>query len=306
MRSLLCFPLLILSLSALAAPVSEEPASPERANGIVALVTDYGWQDFYVGALKGAILSAWPEAHIEDVTHDVPSFDIAGGSFLLAAAARGWPAGTVFVAVVDPGVGTARRSVALRTRNGLFFVGPDNGLFTHVAEEMGIAEIHEITNEALMRPGAMSSTFHGRDIYGPVGARLASGVPLAEVGPAVNDVVRVPLISPTLENGEIRAQILLADHYGNLLTNVPESMLSEIGVERGKRLAVTVQGHTLFVPLMRTYGDVAVGDDVALINSLGLLEVATNQGSMAGKAGASSGDEIRLGPELFLAPRPER
>lgn len=269
-------------------------ASPEAVSRI-ALLTDYGWLDFYVGALKGAILSAWPEAVIEDITHGVPSFDVAGGAFLLAAAAREWPAGTVFVGIVDPGVGTARRPIAVRTGAGLVFVGPDNGLFTRVIAEGGSVEIHEITNEALMRPGALSSTFHGRDIFGPVAAHLASGrVGLADVGPAIDDPVLLPLVEPALEDGELRGQILLADHYGNLITNIPRALVEQMGSER---LTLQVGEQAVAAPLVATYAAVPVGAPLATINSLGLLEFAVNQGSMAVRLGAASGQEIRVRSE---------
>jgi S-adenosylmethionine hydrolase len=276
-----------------------QEVSPPPVNGRVALVTDYSADDFYVGALKGAIVTAWPEAVIDDLTHGVPNFDVAGGSFMLAAAAREWPPGTVFVVVVDPGVGTERRSIALTTDSGHLFVGPDNGVFTHVVREMGLAAVHEITNPQLLRTGALSSTFHGRDIYGPIGAHLASGKPLADIGPALNDVHQIPLIEPQLEGGELRAQVLLADHYGNLITNVPQAMIREMGLEQGERLAVSFGPKNLIVPLVRTYGDVPVGSPLALINSQGLLELAVNQGSLAAEQGVASGAEVRIGRQLF-------
>jgi hypothetical protein len=262
--------------------------------GRVALVTDYGLDDFYVGALKGAIVSAYPQVIIDDVLHSVPSFDIAGGSFLLAAAAREWPRGTTFVVVVDPGVGTERRSIVLATERGQLFVGPDNGVFSHVLGEAGSWEAYEILNEALLRPGALSSTFHGRDIYGPIGGYVARGGRLEDLGPRVHDLVQLSITEPALEDGVIHSQIQLADHYGNLLTNVPEALFSELGAERGKTLTVSAGAETLQLPVVRTYADVPVGEPLALINSQGLVELAVNQGSMAERLGVGSGDALQL------------
>lgn len=293
-----------LALGAGSMAWAQGPASPEgdvpfTPNGRVALLTDYGVQDFYAGALKGAIASRAPEALIDDVTHGVPAFDIAGGAFLLSAAAREWPAGTVFTAIVDPGVGTERLPIVLRTGNGLVFVGPDNGLFTRVAVEMGIAEVREIANEALLRPGALSSTFHGRDLFGPIAGFLAAGGALSDVGPERGDIVRLRLVDPDVEDGEIRGQVLLADRYGNLLTNVPATLLAGQGIEQGATLTLMVAGQTVSAPFVRTYGDAGVGENLCLINSQGLLEFATNQGDLAGTLGVNSGDEIRIRPGVF-------
>jgi S-adenosyl-L-methionine hydrolase (adenosine-forming) len=286
--------LIAVSLTALIAGCA---SLPSRVNGRVALFTDYGTESHYVGALKGAMVAAWPDVVIDDVTHGVPAFDIAGGSFLLVSASREWPPGTVFVVVVDPGVGTARRSVALETGNGLIFVGPDNGIFTHVIREFGLVRIHEITNESLFRPGALSSTFHGRDVYGPLGAHLASGLSLASVGSALEDAVRLRVEEPRSGNGEIIGQVVFTDHYGNVMTNITAEMLGDLGIEVEDRLIITTDIQIRTAPLVHTYASVPDGSPLALINSQGLVELAVNQGSMAEEIGVATGDTIRIQPE---------
>jgi S-adenosylmethionine hydrolase len=154
---------------------------------VVALLTDFGLLDHYVGAMKGAVLSACPEATLVDITHEVPAHDVAAGALALDAAYRHFPDGTVFVTVVDPGVGSERRPIAARAGRWLF-VGPDNGVFTHVLDAERGARVHLIANARLFRQPA-SAVFHGRDVFGPVGARLACGLALEEVGPAVTDPV---------------------------------------------------------------------------------------------------------------------
>lgn len=153
-------------------------------NGNVALLTDYGEQDFYVGALKGAILSACPSARIIDLSHDIPAYDVRLAAFALWDISREFPDGTVFVAIVDPGVGTTRRPVILQTSKGNWFVGPDNGIFTVVDREMGPSVYRQITNSEWMRPGPISTTFHGRDIFGPAAGDLACGDPFRTPGPS--------------------------------------------------------------------------------------------------------------------------
>jgi S-adenosylmethionine hydrolase len=189
--------------------------------------------------------------------------------------------------------------VALETGNGLIFVGPDNGIFTHVVQEHGLVRIHEITNERLFRPGALSSTFHGRDVYGPLGAHLASGMPLRSVGPALEEAVLLRMEEARIADGEIIGQVVFTDHYGNVMTNIPAAMLGELGVEHEDRLIVTTDIQMRTVPLVHTYASVPDGSPLVLINSQGLLELAVNQGSMAEEIGVAAGDTVRIQPELI-------
>lgn len=262
---------------------------------VVALLTDFGSQDHYVGSLKGAILSVCREATLVDIAHELPVHDVAAGAFALASSWRDFPEGTIFLAVVDPGVGTARRALALQA-DGRSFVGPDNGILSLVIDDAeGAVAVREITNQGLMRP-AISATFHARDVFGPVAGHLATGVPLAEVGPVVADPVRLaaPPVRPG-DSGGWGAQVLHVDRFGNLITNLGrrdlDAILETVGKDRNG-VVVVLGGHVL--PLAVTYGDVAEGEPVALLGSSGRLEIAVNRGSAAQALGADSGSSLRL------------
>lgn len=183
------FPMLI------AAFISATPAHADefKPNGLVILMTDYGTDSIYMGIIRGAIYSKFRDAKVNDLTNAVPSFDITAGAYLLVEAAGEYPKGTVFINIVDPGVGTPRKSIVLETNNGYCFVGPDNGLTTLVAEKFGVKQVRELTNKELWRAETTSTVFHGRDIYGPVGASLASGVPVVKCGPASESLVKLDL-----------------------------------------------------------------------------------------------------------------
>jgi S-adenosylmethionine hydrolase len=260
---------------------------------IVALLSDFGTADAYVGAMKGAVLSACPEATLVDLVHDIPAQDVAEGAYALAAAFQAFPPRTVFLAVVDPGVGSERRGLALETR-GYRFVGPDNGIFTHVLEPG--TSVRSITNAGLFRY-RVSATFHGRDIFGPVAGHLAGGLSLEEVGPEVSDPVRLkeePLVrGPSGWEGKV----IHVDRFGNLITNVSEEDLEAILAEVGgdpNRLVGAVSGVRL--PLARTYADVAPGEACLLMGSAGRLEVAVNGGSASSRLGAGRGTSVLLLP----------
>ena len=244
---------------------------PMSARPIIALLTDFGGTDHYVGAIKGAILTVCPEAEIVDIVHDLPAHDIEAAAWALAASYRAFPHGTVFVAVVDPDVGSTRRAVVVEC-NGQLFVGPDNGLFTYVLYESGDYRMHAITNWALMRP-QVSSTFHGRDVFGPVAAHLARGVPLDEVGSAAEDPVMFPLQSMRHKApGEWEANVIAVDRFGNLTTSLYERDLAGMLVQADNdptEVVVVVEG--IVIPLVHAYSDVAEGEACALVGSAGRL-----------------------------------
>lgn len=284
-----------LAGAALLAAAAWAPSAAAAASPLVALLTDYGTRDAYTAILKGTVLAACPEARLVDLSHEVPPFDVRAGARMLFAAAREFPPGTVFLVVVDPGVGTARRPVALRTRDGKMFVGPDNGLFTLVSDSLGVEGAWVLENPAFWRdPAAMSRTFHGRDIFGPVAGRLACGLPPAGLGPEAGALVRVDLPPARLEGKVLRGEVERADVYGNLITNMDRDLLAVLGALPGARLRVRVGERALALPMVRTYGDVAVGAPLALVTSDGKLELAVNQGSMAERAGASAGAPVEV------------
>lgn len=259
---------------------------------IIALVSDLGTRDYFVGAMKGAILSVDPSAKIIDITHEVPGGDILTAAFLLPQAAEAFPSGSIFVTVVDPGVGTKRKCILLCTKNGLQFIGPDNGVFTLVAEKFGVSEIYEITNPALMRP-TISPTFHGRDIMAPVAAHLSAGARPAEVGPPLKTFKRLRIPHPRLTREKIQGIVLNVDHFGNVITNIEGDLISGF-VGLGKRVNVKVGGRTLSLKFVRTFGDVDAGVPLCYVGSAGFLELARNRGNLAAELKVKVGANISI------------
>jgi len=259
---------------------------------IVALLTDFGSQDHYAGAVKGAVLAACPDASVVDIAHDLPAHDVAEGAFALVAAYRAFPGGTVFVAVVDPDVGSERRGLAIDA-GGYRFVGPDNGVFTFVLAEHPEARAHEITNRGLFRY-EVSPTFHARDIFGPVAGHLAGGAPLDLVGPPLAEPVRFAL-EPVRQHGpgEWRTRVLHVDRFGNLTTHLGardmDAILESVG---GDPTAIVVLVEGIVVPFVRTYADVPQGDPCALMGSSGRLEVAVHRASASRLLGAGKGAPV--------------
>jgi S-adenosylmethionine hydrolase len=256
------------------------------ARPVIGLLTDYGTRDSYVAELKGTIYTVAPDARIADLTHEVPSFDIREGSFLLGRAVRQFPSGTVFVSVVDPGVGTARKAVAVRTGRGKLLVGPDNGLFTRVCDEEAPCVAHELRERRYWRDPETSTTFHGRDIFGPVAAHLARGVALEALGPRVPELVRLNSIAARRDGEAVVGQITHVDVYGNCSTNIPATLLGEGVFEFADRR----------FPRRATYAEVGAGEPVLVIDSEGNAELALNQGHLASALRLEAGAEVRLLP----------
>jgi len=254
---------------------------PFKANGLVILMTDYGTDSIYMGIIRGAILAKHPQARVNDLTNAVPPYDIAAGAYLLVEAAGEYPPGTVFVTIVDPGVGTPRKPIALETDNGYCFVGPDNGLMTLVAEKFGVKQVRELTNKDLWRAGTTSTVFHGRDIFGPVGASLASGVPVEQVGPALESITRLDLKRSSVENGMASGTVMRTDPYGNVITNITSSDVKTLGIALGDSVEVTIGKSTWTAPFKRTYAEVPEGERLVVVQSAGFVECAINKGSLA-------------------------
>ncbi len=250
------------------------------ANGIVTLLTDFGLRDPYVGIMKGMIKRRHVRADVIDVCHDVPAQAIDVGALFLGASVERFPAGTVHVSVVDPGVGTERR-VLVACAAGCYWVSPDNGLLTSVLQGPGPIEVRAADVDAL-KLRAESATFHGRDIFAPLGAMLCSGrYGFRAVGPRITDPVMLP------ESTNTGPVILAVDHFGNLISGVRESEVAEKGV-----VAVDIAGQR--VALHRTYQDVEPGSSLALVNSYGLLEVAISGGNAAESFGVDRGAPLTL------------
>ena len=231
---------------------------------------------------KGVMYGIAPNLRIVDLTHQVNAFSIRDGARFLFGATPYFPAGTVFVAVVDPTVGSTRKAVVVKSKRGQFFVLPDNGLMTMVEERDGIEAIREITNPDWMVGARISSTFHGRDIFSPVGAHIARGDDWTQVGPAVKQLVRLALKSASVDEKGLTAEVIALDGpFGNLVTNVSAEDFIKLGYERGDKLKVTIAGHEVEMPFVRTFSDVPLKQPLLYIDSRGRASFALNQASFA-------------------------
>jgi hypothetical protein len=235
--------------------------------------------------MKGVVLGIEPGAGIVDITHDIAQGDIGSAAFVLDACRDSFPPATVFVVVVDPGVGSARRALAVRT-HGHLFVGPDNGVFSYVMDNAADREVREVTNGELLRH-PVSATFHGRDIFAPVGAHLAAGVSLESVGPPCGDPVMIARPGVTVSGSAIHGRVVYIDRFGNALTSIDRSAL-----ERLTRTPSSVEIAAASLPLCRYYQERPAGQPLALIDSAGFLEIAVNGGSAARQLGLRPGAEV--------------
>ncbi|HEV3471261.1 MAG TPA: SAM-dependent chlorinase/fluorinase [Pyrinomonadaceae bacterium] len=260
---------------------------------IVTLLTDFGTADYFVGAMKGAVLAANPRAQVLDITHDIPAHDVEAGAFTLAAAFEAFPPGAVHVAVVDPGVGSARRALAVEAA-GHFFVGPDNGLFGHVYERAADLRVFHLTDESYFRP-AVSATFHGRDVFAPVAGAISRGVRPARLGAEIDDFVRLPLARPRrLADGALEAAVIHVDCFGNLVTNLTPRDVSEAELAAGRaRLVVGAREVRRF---RRFYAEESTdpSEPFAIWGSAGFLELSLDRASAAQALGAARGQKIQV------------
>ena len=270
-------------------------------NKIVVFQSDFGLKDGAVSEMKGVAMGVSTELRLFDLTHEIPAYDIWAAAYRLQQTVPYWPAGTVFVSVVDPGVGTERKSVVLKTKTGQYIVTPDNGTLTLIAESLGIGEIREI-NEAINRrqDSRKSYTFHGRDVYAYTAARLAAGViSYEQVGPlpAKQEVVRIAYQKAELKGATIVGTIPVLDvQYGNVWTNIPGELFQQLHITFGEELRVRIlhQGKEVYtgeMPYTATFGAVAVGKPLAYLNSLLQLSFALNQGDFAAVNKVGSGGE---------------
>ncbi|WP_028786971.1 SAM hydrolase/SAM-dependent halogenase family protein [Terrimonas ferruginea] len=281
--------------------------SPKPHNALV-LQTDFGTKDGAVAAMRGVARGVDANLDIFDLTHEIPAYNIWEAAYRLHQSVGYWPTGTVFVSVVDPGVGSERKSVVARLKSGVFIVTPDNGTLTLLVESPGIEAIRQIDEKINRRQGSDSSyTFHGRDVYVYTAARLAAGViSFEETGPLLqNKVVALPYQKAVKEDAVLSGMIPVLDiQYGNVWTNIPDSLVSLAGIQRGDTLLLDVFHKDSLVftgklPMAHTFADVAEGQSLAYLNSLMNLSFAVNQGSFAEKFKVGSGNEWRVKIQPF-------
>lgn len=273
------------------------------ADNALILQTDFSLKDGAVSAMKGVAFSVDSNLKIFDLTHEIPPYNIWEGAYRLYQTASYWPQGSVFVSVVDPGVGTNRKSVVLKTKNGQYFVSPDNGTLTLVAQTLGIDSVREIDEKANRLKGSEKSyTFHGRDVYAYTGARLASGaITFEQVGPELpTKVVEIPYQKAKATKGEVKGNIPILDiQYGNVWSNISDKLLNQAKIKRNDILCVTIfkgskKQYEGKMPYVASFGDVPEGQPLVYLNSLLNVSVALNRDNFAQKHQIKSGADWNI------------
>ena len=264
---------------------------------VISFLTDFGLQDDFVGACRGVIKRIAPDADVIDLTHGIPREAVLQGALVLASTLPYMPVG-VHLAVVDPGVGSGRRPLALRDADGRLFVGPDNGLLVPAAERAGIVEARELANPAYALD-SVSRTFHGRDLFAPAAAHLANGVALAELGPAVDPDTLVQLDVPVAElgRGRIAATVLYVDSFGNVALNLTREQIQEVGIVPGTKVELDLGGDRYYAVAARTFADARPGDVILYEDSYRNIAIAVSGGNAAEMLHATAWRSVRIAVE---------
>jgi S-adenosylmethionine hydrolase len=259
-----------------------------KPSPIISLTTDFGSKDWFVGTMKGVILGINPSALPVDICHEIAPGDIRAGAFTLAASCRFFPSGSVHLAVIDPGVGSARGMIAVKTADYVF-VGPDNGVLSWALRQERIQSLHSLENKTYFLDG-LSQTFHGRDIFAPVAAHLTRGIPIEDLGPRRKDFTRIAWPRLRRHRGGIQGEVVYVDRFGNAITNLDAGSVST----RTQSGAQVVVNNKWICPLAACYSAVPAGAAVAVLGSSGFLEIAINSGSAAMQFGIRPGDAVNL------------
>jgi S-adenosylmethionine hydrolase len=261
---------------------------------VVTFLTDFGLQDDFVGTCHGVMARVAPDVRVIDVTHGIEPQAVLQGAIVLRNTVPYLPVG-VHLAVVDPGVGSSRRAIAVRTRDGRTFVGPDNGLLMLAADSAGVEAAHELVDPRYRLPD-VSHTFHARDIFAPAAAHLAAGVDIAHLGPAADpaDLVRIDVPEPVVGRTQISTTVLVIDRFGNVATNARRGHLSALGLAAGDRAEIRLTLDRYYAVLADTFADAGPGELILYEDSYGLITLAISNGDAAGLTGVSSGSEIRI------------
>jgi hypothetical protein len=280
--------LLILVLLAFNFKQQAAAQSATKYPPTIVFMTDFGTVDDSVPICKGVMYSIMPDVRIVDMTHQVTPFSILDGARFLFGATPYYPENTVFVVVIDPGVGSTRKAVVIKSKRGQYFVLPDNGLITLVEQRDGLESAREIINPQWMIGKALSSTFHGRDIFSPAGAHIARGDEWTQVGPELDlkNLVRLDLKAASIDGQGLHGTVIATDGpFGNLVTNVAADEFLRLGYQRGETVPVTMAGAHMDIPFVKTFSDVQLQKPLMYIDSRGRLGLAVNQGSFAATFG---------------------
>lgn len=257
-------------------------------SSIITLTTDFGQRDHYVSVMKAVMLRIHPDVRFIDTSHEIPPQDVMAGAWVVRNSAMLFPSGTVHLVVVDPGVGTPRKPVGIKIRDQ-YFIGPDNGIFSLIAEDFE-HKAFQLTNKAYWLKNR-SATFHGRDIFAPAAAHLAKGVPIDELGDPLEQLVTYRWALPIADKDGVQGWVVHIDRYGNLITNIPEKMLNDLGKGRAVRIYV---GNTILKEIVTTFGDVPDGEPAAYIGSSNNLEVAINKDNAQRMLGVEKGAQVSI------------
>ncbi len=267
---------------------------------MITITTDFGTQDAYVPAMKGTMLNICPEARLVDVTHEISPQDVMEAAFVLQSALPYFPEETIHLVVVDPGVGTERRAIALQAQ-GHWFVGPDNGLFPLVLDEDSPDRAVELDNPDAWRTPSPSTTFHGRDIFAPAAAHLAAGRSLTSIGRPIESLETLHWARPTTTDQTVQGWVVHVDHFGNCITNIRRSTLTEAAeIDTDTPTAEELPslsgyaGSSVLEDVHTTYGDVAQGEPLLLFGSTGFLEIGVNGGNASELLDIRKGDSIKI------------
>jgi len=261
---------------------------------VITLLTDFGLKDPYVAEMKGTILSICPEARIVDITHQVEKFNIRMGAYILASSIPHFPKGSIHVAVVDPGVGTERKAIIIKTPRSVL-IGPDNGLLALSAMREGVKEVFAIENPRYIAK-KLSKTFHGRDIFSRAAAYLAKGVPISDFGPRIDDFIKPEFSLPRYEDGKLMGEIVYIDDFGNAVTNITKKDFEKLGISVGSILSLQIKPKEFKIRLCNTYGEVPKGEKLTLFGSDDFFEISINQGNAAETLNLRVGDKVSLYP----------
>ena len=262
----------------------QDPSKNTNSRPTIVFMTDFGTANDAVAICKAVILGIVPDVRLMDITHQVTPFSIEEASRFLAGVSPYYPSGTVFLVVVDPGVGTSRKAIIVKTKKSQYFDLPDNGIITPVIAHDGLESAREITNRNWMISDAISSTFHGRDIFSPTAAHLAAGWDFNQVGAEVKELVRLELKTSVMNEQGIDGQVIgLDDPYGSLITDVPGDDFKKLGYNLGDSVRVQIAGKPVVVPFVKTFMGVPVGESLLYIDSRGRIGIAVNQGNYSTK-----------------------
>ena len=280
-RVVLC--LLILAVIGFGNRAAGQDVAPKaNQRPTIVFMTDFGTANDAVAICKAVIIGIVPDVRIMDITHQVTPFSIEEGARFLAGVTPYYPSGTVFLGVVDPGVGTSRKAVVLKSKKGQYFVVPDNGLITPVADRDGVEGVREITNPAWMIGDKISSTFHGRDIFSPAAAHLAAGEDWTLAGPAVRELVRLAVKSARVGAKGIDGDVIgLDDPFGSLITDIPGDEFKKLGYLIGDKVSLEIDKKAHTIPFAKTFNEVPIGQPLLYIDSRGRVGVAVNQGDFS-------------------------